>query len=174
MQSVFAPLKTNGCRDYVAVVGVRRCPPQSGSRMESEPGEIKLLSERESGGFCPLGLPAMQASERASIVSGAPYVGCASTMAAGPSISDTNRIAEQIDRVRYGKHAARTVPSAYHYCACATICLPSPCRGTTYRPETRSRILAIPVQCPMVSAGHSVPPSERQGGFDTANRSGRR
>src|SRR5215471_15267757 len=107
MQSVFAPLKTNGCRDYVAVVGVRRCPPQSGSRMESEPGEIKLLSERESGGFCPLGLPAMQASERASIVSGAPYVGCASTMAAGPSISDTS-VAELTERVRYGKRAART------------------------------------------------------------------
>jgi hypothetical protein len=62
--------------------------------------------------------------------------------------------------------AARTVPSTCHYRACATVCWPSPCRGTTHRPATRSRIVGTPAQCPMVSARHSVPLSERQCGSD--------
>ena len=37
---------------------------------------------------------------------------------------------------------------------------------STHRPATRSRIVAIPAQCPMISARHSVPPSERKGRFD--------
>ena len=52
--------------------------------------------------------------------------------------------------------------------------VPSPCQScgrasaplSTHRPATRSRIVAIPAQCPMISARHSVPPSERKGRSD--------
>ena len=59
---------------------------------------------------------------------GARYVGCAGTMAAGQSITDTSRIAELIDRVPHGPDCPVHLPLS----RVRTVCLPSPCRGTVF------------------------------------------
>ena len=75
-----------------------------------------------------LGMPCecLKQLRRSSV--GARYVGCAGTMAAGQSITDTSRIAELIDRVPHGPDCPVHLPLS----RVRTVCLPSPCRGTVF------------------------------------------
>jgi hypothetical protein len=99
--------------------------------------------------LCSLVLPAVQASKRASIVSGARYVGCVGTMAARPSISDTSRIAELIDPYRRGARGSD----------CPTHLSLSRVRNA---------------QCLMVSAVTRCPGRSARAALISVNRSGRR
>ena len=133
--------------------GSERAPsthrPATRSRIVAIPAQCPMISARHSvppserkGRFdiCQLQRPAMMGESIAQpsigrplvSVSGPRYVSCAGTTAAGPSISDTSRIAELIDRVPHGNARLGLVPSTRHYRTCATVCLPSSCRGTVF------------------------------------------